>query len=324
MTTLRYPVLSGSEASTFYAKPNLDSVSRQALPISALILAALLLVSCANTPSVSDRVSLWKITNGEAVVYLLGSVHALKPQAYPLPRSMERAFSESNQTVFEVDLIAADDAAVAQLIQQLGFYRPPHTLQTELSADTLKLLKSHLAKKAIAFDDVKRMKPWFLSLRLAMDELISLEYDPDLGIDRYFQLKARRLGKPVIQLESIPEQLQLLASDPPNIQALALRVGIEESSVATQKLEVLIDAWRRGDADEMWRVAMERTEYPILEGQIEKLVDNRNIAMANKITDYLSVKQTTLVVVGALHIGGQKGILNLISTDYSIEQMGPE
>ena len=72
------------------------------------------------------------------------------------------------------------------------------------------------------------MKPWFLSLKLAMEELASLDYEAELGIDRYFQLKARSMGKPVMQLESISGQLQLLSSDSPDIQELSLRAGIEE------------------------------------------------------------------------------------------------
>ena len=127
-----------------------------------------------------------------------------------------------------------------------------------------------------------------------------------------------------MQLESISGQLQLLASDSPDIQELSLRAGIEESSQAAQQLEALVDAWRRGDADKMWRVAIGNSPYPALDAQIEKLIDNRNARMAKKIAEYLQSKQTTLVVVGALHMGGERGILNLMSADNTIEQMGPE
>ena len=191
---------------------------------------------------------------------------------------MERAFKESSQTVFEVDLSQANEEVISKLVRELGFYHSSRTLQTELSEDTLKLLKSHLAEKAIQFEAVQTMKPWFLSLKLAMDELASL----------------------------------------------SLRAGIEESSKAAQQLETLVGAWRRGDADEMWRVAVGNSTYPALDAQIEKLSDKRNARMAKKIAEYLQSKQTTLVVVGALHMGGERGILNLMSADDLIEQMGPE
>ena len=74
----------------------------------------------------------------------------------------------------------------------------------------------------------------------------------------------------------------------------------------------------------MWRVAVGNSTYPALDAQIEKLIDNRNARMAKKIAEYLQSKQTTLVVVGALHMGGERGILNLMSADNAIEQMGPE
>lgn len=324
MTTLPYPVPYGSGASTFFAKHRSLAACRQALLIKALIPVFFLIVSCASAQQAPDRVSLWKITRGEAIVYLLGSVHALKPDAYPLPDSMERAFNESSQTVFEVDLSRTNEQDISKLVRQLGFYDSSRTLQTELSEDTLKLLKSHLTKRAIQFEAVQTMKPWLLSMKLAMEELTSLEYEAERGIDRYFLLKARSMGKPVIQLESISGQLQLLASDSPDIQELALRVGIEESPKAEQQLETLIDAWRRGDADAMWQIAIGNSTYPALDAQINKLIDNRNLLMAKKIGTYLQSKQTTLVVVGALHVGGERGILNLMSADNTIEQMGPE
>ena len=74
----------------------------------------------------------------------------------------------------------------------------------------------------------------------------------------------------------------------------------------------------------MWRVDLGNSTYPALDAQIEKLIDNRNALMAKKIGGYLQSKQTTLVVVGALHMGGERGILNLMSPDNAIEQMGPE
>jgi len=324
MTTLPYPVRYGSEVLTSSAKQIPGWVRRHTGSFCLLILGALLLTACASINSPPDRVSLWKIQNGEAVVYLLGSVHALTPKEYPLPTSMEKAFTEADQTVFEVDLGLTSDEEISRLVRQLAFYKSPMSLQSELSDDTLILLKDHLAEKAIEFDSVKRMKPWFLSLTLALNELKSLKYEADLGVDQYFQQKARSQGKPIIQLESIAGQFQLLASDPPDIQELALRAGIEDSSRVEQQINELINAWRQGDADEMWRIAIGNSEYPALDSQVEKLIDNRNVQMTRKIAEYLKSKQTTLVVVGALHIGGEKGILNLMSANYVIEQMGSE
>ena len=52
----------------------------------------------------ADPISLWQIDNKQARVYLLGSVHTLRPETYPLADEIDAAFEESDKTVFEVDL----------------------------------------------------------------------------------------------------------------------------------------------------------------------------------------------------------------------------
>ena len=257
-------------------------------------------------------------------MFLLGSVHALTDNEYPLPISMEKAFMASDQTAFEVDLANASDANVATLVRKFGMYASPQTLQTEISGDTLILLRNHLAVRDISFDSVKQMRPWFVSLTLALRELESLKYDAELGVDQYFQQKARAQMKPILELESIAAQFALLASDSDSIQELALRSNIAESRQTESQINELIKAWQEGDADGMWRAGISASSYPELDVQIKKLIDNRNKQMVEKIKQYLTLKKTTLVVIGALHMGGEQGILNLLSTHYTIEQLGPE
>jgi uncharacterized protein YbaP (TraB family) len=288
------------------------------------VLLLFLVSSCATNDLAPRKVSLWKIESGAATVFLLGSVHALTPDEYPLPISMEKAFVASGQAVFEVDLASASDTDITILVRKLGMYKPPLSLQTELSDDGLILLRKHLGIKEISFDSVKQMRPWFLSLTLALQELELLKYDAELGVDQYFQRKAGALKKPILELESIESQFELLASDSHRVQELALRSSIEESSQAESQISNLIEAWRSGDADGMWRAAISESKYPELDVQIEKLIDSRNKQMVEKITEYLKMKETTLIVVGALHMGGEQGILNLLSANYAIQQMGPE
>lgn len=338
MIISRCPVQYGLAALTFIVKllllrfcgfSSLGRASSESARLGQLksivyLVLVLLLTSCTAHDLEPRKVSLWKIENGEATVFLLGSVHVLTPNEYPLPISMEMAFMASDQTVFEVDLALANDAEVTALVRKLGLYSPPQSLQTKLSSDTLILLKSHLAAKEISFDSIKQMKPWFLSLTLALRELESLEYDAELGVDQYFQRKARALMKPILELESIEGQFELLASDSHHVQELALRSSIEESLQAESQINDLIEAWREGDADGMWLAGVSESKYPELDVQIEKLIDSRNRQMVEKIKEYLGLKKTTLVVIGALHMGGEQGILNILSANYAIEQLGPE
>jgi len=52
----------------------------------------------------TDKTFMWRVQRGGATVYLLGSVHAMKEDAYPLPSAMETAFDSVEKLVFEIDL----------------------------------------------------------------------------------------------------------------------------------------------------------------------------------------------------------------------------
>src|SRR4051794_31084794 len=57
----------------------------------------------------SQKHSLWKVKGKENTVYLLGSVHVLRKDSYPLPALMEAAYTNSGISVFETDIGKLDD-----------------------------------------------------------------------------------------------------------------------------------------------------------------------------------------------------------------------
>ena len=64
--------------------------------------------------------SLWKIEHDQAVVYLVGSVHVLKADDYPLPAAFQMAFDAAQITVFEVDLDKTSEPEVARFLVDEG------------------------------------------------------------------------------------------------------------------------------------------------------------------------------------------------------------
>jgi uncharacterized protein YbaP (TraB family) len=63
-----------------------------------IIAAALILIV-----NQASAACVWKVTSGTNVLYLGGSIHALKSQDYPLPAAYNRAFDASDRLVCEVD-----------------------------------------------------------------------------------------------------------------------------------------------------------------------------------------------------------------------------
>jgi uncharacterized protein YbaP (TraB family) len=145
-------------------------------------------------------------------------------------------------------------------------------------------------------------------------------YDPELGIDQHYLYKAYG-EKEILELESFSEQMQVLSGDPPEIQYLSLRASLQEVDRTSNDLARLVSAWQQGDADGIYRIATRPIKrYPQLEVQLDRFIDERNFKMANKIRQYLDRPGNYLVIVGALHMGGRNGIINLLEQDFEVTQ----
>jgi len=280
------------------------------------------LLSFSNANSEERRLCLWSFESDDTRIYLLGSIHAMKPDMYPLASPILEAFEAADKVVFEVDLTRLNAYEMNQVMRQKGMYASPGLIQNDLKPDTLSLLMDYLEANRMALDQVERMKPWYLMLTIGQRELARLGFDAELGIDRYLQQLALQEEKEILQLETFSEQIEILSSDPMPLQELSLRVSLEERQTVAGDLDDLLDAWQYGDADKMLELTLRSTaRYPELTQQMDSLIDKRNIKMTRKIREYASTTGTYLVVVGALHMGGEKGIIRLLQDSYEITQL---
>jgi len=295
-------------------------------------LFALYLLVCPLTSSAAP-ISLWRVSHGESTVYLLGSIHAAKPSFYPLSAAMDSAFEAADRVVFEVDLQRVSDVAITTLVRDKGLYPPAQHIEDELSTITLKRLRDYLLSRAasdaspssLRLADVQQMRPWYLSLVLGMQELRDAGYNPALGIDQHYFDRARQLNKPTGALETAEAQILLLAADSPEGQDLSLRSTLTTADNLEAQLVQLIDAWHRGDVDAMLTLSLEAEgDDPLLERQFKRLINDRNRQMVIHIQGYLERTETTLVIVGSLHLGGEQGLLNMLQRGYVVTQIDSE
>jgi len=281
-----------------------------------------LLVYVLPVQAIEKPLSLWLLESGESKIYLLGSIHAMKPDMYPLAAPIEAAFRESHKIVFEVDLTRLNETTMSQVMKQYGFYTPPASIESDLSVETLSLLKNYLRDNNLKLANVRQMKPWFLMLTIGQKELSKYGFEPRYGIDHIMQQRALEKGKEILQLESFGTQIELLSGDPIEVQELSLKVSLEEMPSLKGHLDELISAWEIGDADEMLRLAMAGSdEHPQLNEQMYNLIVKRNMQMTDKIRGYVAASGTYFVVVGALHMGGENGIVQLLSKEFSVTQL---
>jgi uncharacterized protein YbaP (TraB family) len=252
----------------------------------------------------------WKIQSATTTVYLLGSIHFAKPDIYPLDQKVESAFNKASFLVVELDQKQLDQDSMRRHILKHGMYEKPDSVESHISESTLKLLKDYLNRYDMPLEGYNRMKPGFLAMTLSIAHVIRLGYLPDYGIDMYFLNKAQ--DKTVLQLETYADQLDLFFDMPD--EELFLKHTLSQLEDIEQQIDETVTAWKNGDTQQMVEnVLIEpQQEYPELRDVYTKIYTDRNIKMTNKIIQYLKQDSIYFVVVGAGHLIGDQGIVNLL------------
>ena len=288
------------------------------------VLSFCLLALCLRAEEGAGKTMLWKVTSdtgGEA--YLLGSVHVMKKEIYPLPKVMEEAFARSKFLVLEVDESKLDAAKVQKLMMEKGMYAAGDGLSKHIPKELQEKLQAFLTKCGIPAAMAEKMKPWTLSITLTMTSMMKLGYDPEFDIDKHFLKQANADGKKVLELETAEAQLEMLSGLSDELQQKMLGVTLEELESKSTDIEDMIAAWSAGDAAKLDTVLHKQVvKHPEFKPFFEKMFDERNIGMTGKVEEYLKTKDIHFVVAGAGHMVGEKGIVSLLQKKkYKVEQI---
>jgi len=274
-----------------------------------------------NASSQNQRNFLWKVSSKTSTVYLLGSIHLFRKENYPLNPKIENAFEQSDVLAVEANVTDVGKMDIQKLLE-IAFYQGDETLEKHVSSDTYEFVIKELGGLGIPTELVNKQKPWFLAVTLEALELLKLGYTPDSGIDIYFLSKAKG-KKRIIELESLDDQLNLLSRLSDQDQELFLLSAVKESDRLSKEMDRLIKAWNSGDTKTVESILTQGvTEDGRLSSLYEKLVYERNGGMVSRIEDLLKTKEAYFVVVGAGHLVGDRGIIEILRRrGYLVEQL---
>jgi hypothetical protein len=153
-------------------------------------------------------------------------------------------------------------------------------------------------------------------------EFLKLGLDPNYGIDKHFLSKAAG-KKQIIELESVDYQINLLSKLSDQDQELFLVLSFKDMDTLGRDVDKLLEAWASGNTKEIERILTRSvTEDSRLSPIYQIIIDDRNTSMALKVEDFLKMKETCFVMVGAGHLVGEKGMVEILKKKgYPIEQM---
>lgn len=265
---------------------------------------------------------LWKVSDHDTTLWLLGAFHLLKEDDYPLSPDVALAFFEADKLVFELAPDELDGPHTQARFTSSALFADGRRLGDVLPGVTHEKLARLLARQGGSIDQVSRYQPWFINLSLVLGLAHSMDYQPELGVDRFLMDRAAEAGKPVGGLETLDAQLSALAGAPMDEQVLALEEYLDNPEQMPERLDRLHAAWRDGDPDRLERLT--RLEMLHNTPDTYRLVNvERNDAWLERLDAMLRHDPgDVLVVVGALHLLGEDGLVERLGgLGYQVERI---
>ena len=256
----------------------------------------------------------WKVTGpAGSIMYLGGSVHALRSTDYPLPTAYKTAFNASSHLVFEDDPQTSSREAKALL--RAGTYAKNDTLKNHVDPRSYQYIRRFFALLNVPEKTFCKYRPWLINIILSSPSIENSE----LGVESYLQQRAKG-SKSMSGLESAEEHNAFFVDlNDREAEALLLILFINAGQPDTDGGS-MIKAWRRGDAETVTQ--MLRQEFRDFPSLARRLIDVRNRNWLPKIESYLRSGKTYFIVVGAAHMGGPQGLLAMLrARGYKIEQL---
>lgn len=279
--------------------------------------------TAASTPGSTKRPLLWKVSDADNSVYLLGSFHLLKADDYPLPAEVERAFDDAESLLFEIDPREMNSPGTMAAARKYMAYAPGKSLSTVLPKPTLEKLGKMMATGGGSAQAMEQSEPWAVSLGMILAVTQAMGFKAELGLDRNLMDRAAKAGKPTAGLETVDAQLKAMDSVPYDEQAEELDEFLDGPMKAAKQMTDMHAWWRAGDVaklDSEMRVDM-ATKTPISYKLLD--VDRNNIwvpLIEQRLTG--SKHDDTLIVVGSLHLLGKDGLVEkLRAKGYKVERI---
>jgi uncharacterized protein YbaP (TraB family) len=291
-------------------------VRRGVLVLLTVVTAVLTLQS----PQAATRNFFFKATGPQTSVYLVGSVHLLSKDYYPLSPALDAAFKDSDLLVEEIDMGDMQEPETQLRLLTRGMLPAGQSLDKVVSADTFALMSKTVTGMGLPVEPLRQFKPWSLALTLMSLTWANAGFDPNLGLDKYFYDLARTEKKLIQGLETIEFQISRFDEMSAPLQDRMLAETLKEMSTATETVTKLADAWRSGDLEGIERLALQdlRQEPEIY----KRLLVDRNRNWLPKIEALFNRRGRAFIVVGAAHLVGPDGLLQLLKgKGYTVEQL---
>ncbi len=252
--------------------------------------------------------------------YLIGTLHAATESFYPLPAEIDAAFADAEVLVLEVDITRVDQAEVARIARERGRIPGRHTLRDMVSPDGWTKVAQWSHRLGVPESNITRLQPWLAAITLIALEMRRIGFAPELGMERHLAERAVAHSKPIVELESLRGQLEMLAGLSEPTQVAFLEQSLTSTEDFAESVDRILQRWTAGDAEEMAAILSE--SFDGHEELYDVLMRSRNHRWLPEVEAMIASGRVHFVAVGSLHLVGDDGLVELLrGRGYSVESL---
>ena len=257
--------------------------------------------------------ALWELHGKHNTVYILGSIHVLRPSDYPLAPAVLNAYGDAKSIFMEVNLAEID----SQIMQTelLASARLPEgkTLPVIMGDARYKRAQALAREVGVDLGIFDAFAPWFAAEAISQLQLQQLGFEPKSGVEMFFLERARADGKSVAGLETVHDQIALFDALSMDEQADYLVSSLEEAHDLPKEVDAMVHAWAGGDTQ--WFADQLKSEIGRDPALYDSVLVARNRKWVPKIEALLNDDKNYLVIVGTGHLVGQGSVIALLKKD---------
>jgi uncharacterized protein YbaP (TraB family) len=263
---------------------------------------------------------LWTVSAPDAPAsYLMGSLHVLTPDYYPLSAPIEQAFASSKVLITEADIDEVNNPATLMGLMGKALLSDGRTLDQVIAPDLHREVLDRATKVGLPPVAVQRMKPWMVALALTAPALQAQGFKAEHGIDKHFFDRAKKAGNERRALETVAFQFDRMDQMSATEQEALLKSTIDDIDNQTSNVKTIADAWARGDV-----VVLEKLLLGTMKSSpdlYKRMLVDRNASWVAAVETCIKQKESCFVVVGAAHLVGPDSLVAMLQKQgYTVEQ----
>lgn len=281
-----------------------------------------------NVVATDTKSLLWEVTGKDlkSPSYVYGTIHIIPKKDYFLTEATKKAFSLSQKVTFEINMKEMNNPMAMLSIFTKALIPNGKKLKDFLNDEDYGLVQRKFDSLGLPLKMLERVKPMFLSVMVSNDgekmsfDGSSTESNKSTSYEMEFLKMGESQKKEFGGLETVEFQMSIFDSIPYQAQAEMLVKTIKTGGSGSSELAKMVEMYKSQDIEAMSQMLRSGDETE-LAGYENMLLNTRNSNWIPLMAKAMKEK-STFFAVGAGHLGGQKGVINLLKKEgYTVKPL---